>query len=155
MINRTYLVKMPTSVSTTPVDIAVQSSPGTSTTPITTATDAVYYELRGRALRFEQLKLTSTGAANSSWMPRARLGVLAQVQSFGNAAQQTEVPDLQLSASFATWAATGIAIPALADSTSLGPILRLIGGAGTAGKFYMVNLIVFEAKDEDRSPTGN
>src|SRR4051812_41124208 len=132
MINRTYIVKMPTSSSTTAVDIPVQNIPGTQALPITVATDAIYYEWRGRTLRFEQLKLTSTGAANSSWSPRMRLGVQVSVAPIGNAAIVTDLPDVQLSASFGTFTATGIAIPALADSVTNGPILRLIGGAGTA-----------------------
>lgn len=154
MINRTFIVKMPTSSSTTAVDIPVQSNPGTPTTPVTVATDAVYYEWRGRTLRFEQLKLLSTGAANPSWSPRARLGIQVSVQPLGNAAIVTDVPDVQLSASFGTFGVTGIAVPALADNVSAGPIIRLIGGAATAGKFFMVNLLIAEAKDEDLSPTG-
>lgn len=154
MINRTYIVKMPATPSTGAVDIPVQSAPGSSAVPVTTAVDAVYYEWRGRTLRFEQLKLLSTGAANPSWSPRVRLGIQVSVVPWGNAAIVTDVPDVQLSASFGTFGVTGIAIPALADSVSNGPILRLIGGAGTSGKFFAVNLSIAEAKDEDLSPTG-
>lgn len=157
MINRTYIVKMPTSTSTAPVDIAVQSNPGSNAAPVVPsapAADAAYYEWRGRTLRFEQLKLTSAGAANANWSPRVRLGVLVNVSSFGNAAIDTDLPDLQLSASFGTFAATGIAVPALADSVANGPIIRLIGGAATAGKFFIVTLMIAEDKDEDRSPSG-
>ncbi|HEV3059575.1 MAG TPA: hypothetical protein VGY48_15100 [Vicinamibacterales bacterium] len=155
MINRTFFVKMPTSSPTTAVDIPVQTNPGSSTAPVTVATDAVYYELRGRTTRFEQLKLLTSGGANSAWSPLARQGVLATVTPFGNAAIVTDLPDLQLSASFGTWAASGIAIPALADSVANGPIIRLIGGAGTAGKFFVVSLLIFEEKDENRSSTGH
>jgi len=154
MINRTFFVKMPTSSPTTAVDIPVQSNPGSSTAPVTVATDAVYYELRGRTLRFEQLKLLSSGGANSAWAPRARLGVQVSVASFGNAAISTDLPDIQLSASFGTWAVSGMAIPALADSVANGPIIRLKGDTGTAGKFYIVNLLIAEQRDEDLSPTG-
>lgn len=157
MINRTWLVKMPTSTATAPVDIAVQSAPGSNTTPIVPAApaaDAAYYEWRGRTLRFEQLKLLSTGAANTAWTPEARLGFQVSVASFGNAGIDTDLPDVQLSASFGAFAAAGMAIPALADSVTAGPIIRLIGGAATAGKFYVVNLLIAEDKDENRSPHG-
>lgn len=157
MVNRTWLVKMPTSTATAPVDIAVQSNPGSNSAPVTPAApaaDATYYEWRGRTLRFEQLKLLSSGAANSSWSPRARLGFQVSVQSFGNAGIDTDLPDLQLSASFGTFAATGLAVPALADSVTAGPIIRLIGGTATAGKFFLVNLLIAEAKDEDASAGG-
>lgn len=154
MINRTYIVKMPTSSSTTAVDIPVQNIPGSQAAPVTVATDALYYEWRGRTLRFEQLKLLAGGGANTAWTPRMRLGVQVSVCPIGNAAIVTDLPDVQLSASFGTFAATGIAIPALADNVTNGPIIRLIGGAGTAGKFFLVNLLIAEDKDEDRSPSG-
>jgi hypothetical protein len=156
MINRTYVVKMPESASgTTPLDILVESAPGTQAAPITFGT-GLYYEVRGRTLRFEQRKLTSAGNANSAWSPRARLGFSLTVTPFGNAALQTDAPDTFLSASFGTFAATGMVLPAVAvpDSVSGGPLIRLVGGASTADKFYLVTLLIAEDKDEDRSPSG-
>ncbi len=154
MINRTYVVKMPESGSgATPLDILVETAPGTNAAPITSAT-GLYYEWRGRTLRFEQRKLLSTGAANPAWSPRARLGIQLSVTAFGNAAAAADVPDAQLSASFGVFSATGMAVPAVADSVSGGPFIRLIGTASTADKFYLVNLLIAEDKDENRTPGG-
>lgn len=157
MISRTYVVKMPESVSTNPLNIFVRNSPGTKAVPITSGTDGKYYEWRGRPLRFEQLALTSAGAANSAFAPRARLGFLVTVTPIV-AAISTDLPGVQLSASLTSLASTDsgptIAIPALADDTTNGPMIRLIGGAGTAGKFFVVSLSVMEPNDEDRDPAG-
>ena len=168
MINRTYIVLMPTEVSTTPVDIFVQSAPvvtasgtipiGNQANPVKVG-DAAWYEWRGRTLRFEQLKLLATGAANPAWSPAARLGFNISVTPISNASATTDVaPVAQLSASFGALASTDagptIAIPALADNVTNGPMIRLIGSASTAGKFFVVNLLVMEDKDDSRSPSG-
>jgi hypothetical protein len=168
MINRTYIVLMPTSAPTTPLDLFVQSAPvvtaagtipmGNQANPVKVA-DAAWYEWRGRTLRFEQLKLTATGAANANFSPAARLGFAVSVTPIAAASATTDVPPVaQLSASFGSLASTDagptINIPALADNVSSGPMIRLIGSASTAGKFFVVNLFVMEDKDDSRSPSG-
>lgn len=168
MINRTYIVLMPTSSPTTALDIFVQSAPVTTATgsipignqanPVKIA-DAAWYEWRGRTLRFENLKLLSTGAANSAWSPLARLGFELSVTPISATSAITDVPPVaQLSASFGSLASTDvgptIAIPALADNVTNGPMIRLIGSASTAGKFFVVTLRIAEDKDDSRSSSG-
>ena len=119
----------------------------------------VLYEWGGRSIRFEQRKLLSTGAANPSWSPLVRLGFWLSVTAFGNAAAAADVPDAQLSASFGAFASTdagpSMNIPSVADNVSGGALIRLIGTASTADKFYLVNLMIAEDKDEGLSPHGS
>lgn len=167
MINRTYIVLMPTSSPTTPLDLFVQSAPvvtaagtipmGNQANPVKVA-DAAWYEWRGRTFRFEQLKLVA-GVANANFSPAARQGFLVTITPIAAASAITDVPPVaQLSASFGSLASTDagptINIPALADNVSSGPMIRLIGSASTAGKFFVVNLLVMEDKDDSRSPSG-
>lgn len=158
MISRQYIVLMPTETPTNPLNIFVRNSPGTKAVPISPAAGGEYYEWRGRPLRFEQLALTSAGATNSAFAPRARLGFRVTVTPLGTAVQ-TDLPSVQLSTSFGSLASTDagptINIPALADDTTNGPMIRLIGGANTAGDFFLVSLDIMEATDEDRDPTGD
>lgn len=168
MLNRTYIVLMPTSSPTTALDIFVQSAPvvtasgtipiGNQANPVKVA-DAAWYEWRGRTLRFEQLALTAAGGANPNFSPLARLGFEVSVTPISNASATTDVPPVvQLSASFGSLASTDagptIAVPALPDNVTNGPMIRLIGSASTAGKFFSVTLKIFEDKDEGRTAGG-
>lgn len=150
MISRTYIVKMPTSASTTPVDIFVQNNPGTQAAPVIQA-DAAYYEWRGLPLALPN------PSGSTGFVPRFRLGFTLAVAPYGTAIS-TDTPATQLSASLASLSSTDsgptISVPAFPDPTG-GASIRLIGGAGTAGKVFMVSLKVNETKDEDRNPTGN
>ena len=153
MISRTYVVLMPASSATTPLDILVQNSPGTQAVPIVAGGDGAYYELRGRALRIPVL--AAAGAAGG-FVPRLRLGFSVAVVRI-NSAIVTDLPGVKLSASLISLASTDsgptIAVPAFPDPNGL-PAIRLTGGAGTSGGFFLVSLRLNEAKDEDREGTG-
>jgi hypothetical protein len=158
MICRTYVVKMPTSSSSTPLDILVQDSPGTQDAPIVVG-DAAYYEWRGRPVR---IPVESGGAPPSAaaitagFVPRFRLGCLVSLTPIRTGIA-SDLPGMQLSSSLASLASTDggpvINIPAFADPAG-GPAIRLTGGVGTAGGYYLVALRIPEAKDEDREGTG-
>jgi len=152
MITRTYIVQMPLEGPTTPLDILVESAPGSQDDPVLPG-DGKYYEWRGRPLRFPVL--AAAGAAGG-FVPRLRLGFLVTITPIA-AAIQTDLPGVQLSESLAELASTdsgpSINIPTLADPSGEAAI-RLIGGVATAGLFYVVTLMCPEAKDEDRSNTG-
>jgi hypothetical protein len=159
MISRTYVVKMPTSVSTTALDILVQNNPGTQAAPVVAGSDGAYYEFLGRPLRIpvEAGGAPPTAAAIAAgFVPRLRLGCLVSITPI-KASISTDLPGVQLSSSLASLASTDsgptIAVPALADPSG-GPAIRLTGGAGTAGLFFLVSLQVVEGKDSDRSAMG-
>lgn len=153
MNTRTYVVKMPTSVSTTPLDILVQNSPGTQAAPVVAGGDGAYYEMLGRPLRIPVL---AAAGASAGFVPRLRLGFSLSIAPIKTAIV-TDLPGVQLSASLASLSSTDsgptISVPALADPAG-GPAIRLIGGAGTAGGVFVVTLQVLEAKDVDRDSTG-
>jgi len=152
MIVRTYVVKMPDEVSTNPVDILVQNSPGSQAAPVVSGTDGAYYEVLGRPFRIPVL--AAAGVAGG-FVPPLRLGFSIAITPLGSAIV-TDLPGVQLSASLASLSSTDsgptISVPAFADPAG-GPSLRLVGGAGTAGGIYVVSLFVAEAKDVDRSGT--
>ena len=152
MIVRTFVVKMPTEVSTNPVDILVQNNPGSQSAPVVAGTDGAYYEVLGRPFRIPVL--AAAGQAGGFVSP-LRLGFSIAIAPLGSAIV-TDLPGVQLSASLASLASTdsgpSMAIPAFADPAG-GPSLRLTGGIATAGLFFLVALFVAEAKDTDRSGT--
>jgi hypothetical protein len=69
----------------------------------------------------------------------------------------TDLPGAQLSASLTSLASTDagplINIAAFPDPSGQ-PAIRLIGGAGTAGGYFVVTLLVMELKDGDRTGSG-
>lgn len=152
MITRTYIVEMPSEVSTTPLDILVESAPGSPDAPALPG-DGKYFEWRGRPLRIPEL---AAAGASGGFVPRLRLGFLVTITPIA-AAIQTDLPGVQLSESLASLASTdsgpSINIPTLADPGGEAAI-RLVGGTETSGLFYVVTLMCPEAKDEDRSNTG-
>jgi hypothetical protein len=182
MISRTYVVKMPEATSTTPFDIVVQGPVGSSATGASSAStpgvqptvavsvangnapagawgtnnDGSYYEIRARPFRVPVLAGGAPPTAAQialGFVPRLRLGLTLSVVPLATAIQ-TDVPGVQLSSSLVpALSITGLAVPALADP-SYGPVIRLTGGANTAGKFYLVTLAIMEAKDEDRNAAG-
>lgn len=153
MIVRTYVVKMPEQTPTNPVDILVQNNPGSQSAPVVTGTDGAYYEMLGRTFRIPVL--AAAGAAGG-FVPPTRLGFSLSITPIRAGEQSGGVPGAQLSASLASLSSTDagptISIPAFADPTG-GPSIRLIGGADTAGKFFLVSFFVAEAKDVDRQGT--
>jgi hypothetical protein len=150
VISRTYIVKMPSEVSTNPVDILVQNNPGTQAAPVVAGSDGAYYEWRGLPLRLPN------PSGTNGFVPRLRLGFEVVVSPISDTIA-TDTPGVQLSASLASLSSTDVGptinVPTFADPVA-GPAIRLTGGAGTAGKVFAVTLKVSEAKDEDRSPTG-
>lgn len=157
MINRTYVVKMPTGAPTGNLDILVQSSPGSLTAPVTASVDGAYYEVRGRSLRFE----STTGSVNANnvanFVPRGRLGIAVSITPLGNAAASADIPVVQLSTSLFTFnatATTGFTTLTQPAESATGPFIRLIGAASNATKFFLVTLLIAEDRDEDRSPGG-
>jgi hypothetical protein len=152
MIVRTYVVKMPTAVSTVPLDILVQNNPGSQSAPVVAGSDGAYYEVLGRPFRIPVL--ASAGQAGGFVSP-LRLGFSIAITPYA-AAISAAVPGAQLSASLASLSSTdagpSIALPAFPDPAG-GPSLRLVGGIATAGLFFIVSLFVAEAKDADRSGT--
>jgi hypothetical protein len=156
MIVRTYVVKMPTEVSTTPLDILVQNNPGSQDAPVVAGGDGAYYEVLERPFRIPVL--AAAGQAGGFVSP-LRLGFSIAITPYSNAVDAV-IPGMQLSASLASLSSTDtgptIAVPAFPDPAG-GPSLRLIGGVTavgtTAGAVYVVSLFVAEAKDADRSGT--
>lgn len=163
MIHREYIVKMPTTAPTTPLDIIVQGYPGSQDAPISVAggttpvgwsgSDGAYYELRGRPLR---LPVLAAAGQMGGFVPRLNLGFTLSILPVKTAIV-TDIPGVQLSQTLDSLASTDIGptinIPVLADP-AYGPVIRLTGGAATAGTYWILHLLVMEAKDEDRSATG-
>lgn len=150
MIKRLYVVKMPTSVPTTALDILVTNNPGTQSVPVVAGGDGAYYEWRGRPLR------VPNPSGTTGFVPRFRLGFAVSIAGYG-AADVTDLPGFQLSASLASVSSTDagptISVPTFADPSGK-PALRLVGGGNTAGQVYLVTLLVMEPKDDDRDPNG-
>ncbi len=150
MITRTYVVQMPGSETpTAPVDILVQSAPGTTNAPVISGGTGAYYEVRGRPLRIPVLAAQGQGAG---FVPRLTLGLAVSLVPLSTAANGPDLPGVQLSASLASLASLDgtIAIPAFADPGGQ-PAIRLTGSANTEGHFYLLTLQVPEGKDEDRA----
>lgn len=154
MISRLYVVKMPTEVSTNPVDILVETNPGSQDAPVTAGTDGAYYEWRGRPI-----SLPNPASDPTTFIPRFRLGFAVNVMPYGNLLSLA-MPSVQLSESLASVSSTDagptISVPAFPDPVG-GAAIRLIGGVNgvtTAGLVYLVSVQIPEAKDEDRNPTG-
>ncbi len=121
-----------------------------------TNNDGAYYELRARPLRIPVLSGGAPPTAaqiSNGFVPRMRLGFALSVVPVATGIQ-TDVPGVQLSSSLVpALGITGLTLAALADP-SYGPVIRLTGGANTAGKTYLVTLAIMEAKDEDRNAAG-
>ncbi len=151
MITRTYVVQMPEESPTAPLDILVESAPGSPDAPI--VADGIYYEWRGRPLRIPVL---AAAGVSEGFVPRFRLGFTVTITPIA-ATVIADLPGVQLSESLASLASTdsgpSLNIPTLADPGGEAAI-RLTGSADTSGLFYLVMLMCPEAKDEDRSNTG-
>ncbi len=146
MIARTYYVEMPIAVGESdPGDIdIVLELPGEQADPIDTGNSPAgwvgatgsYYEIRGRAVRLP------VQVGDAGFVPRLNLGWSISVAAYGAGA----APAYELSASLqSSLDATPLTDP------SYGPVLRLKGTADTGGQQLVVNLLVMEAKDEDRA----
>jgi hypothetical protein len=154
MITRTYVVKMPEEVATTPLYILVTDDPGSQDAPVVAGTDGAYYEIRGRPLRIPVL---ASEGPSEGFVPRCRLGFLVSVTAF-NTSSPVVMPRAQLSESLtqnlsSTDSGPTISVPTLADPSG-SPAILMLGSTGTEGGVYLVTLMCPEAKDEDRSNTG-
>lgn len=152
MLSRLYVVQMPSEVSTAPLDILVQSAPGSQDDPALPG-DGAYYEWRGRPLRLESL--AADGAAGG-FVPRLRLGFEVTVTRYAQGLV-TDLPGVQLSESLVgdistTDAGPSINFPVLPDPNGE-PVIRLIGDDATSAGVFLVSLQCPEAK-EDNAPRG-
>lgn len=153
MLSRLYIVQMPGESPTTPLDILVQSNPGSPSAPVVTG-EGKYYELRGRDLRLEAL--AADGAAGG-FVPRLRLGFTVSVTPY-SANESVAVPGVQLSESLvgdlsSTDSGPSINIPVLSDPNGE-PVIRLVGSSDTNGLFYLVSLQANEAREDNRPRGG-
>jgi hypothetical protein len=176
MINRTYLVLMPSNASTMGfLDILPRGPVGTvaapvriaagGTTPPTnwqvfgaTVGDGQFCELRGRPVPFSVLTtgVPATDAANG-FMPRLALGWRLDVHAVGTVGDVIP-PTHQLSASL-----TGI-LPSPFTNANIftvgntdptyGPAIRLLNTAAVQGRIFVVTLGIAQQRDEDRAETG-
>jgi hypothetical protein len=180
-VNRTYIVDLPWDDITGPSlltqmdivleipgspELPVMASGGTDvTTPppgwLNTSGaptgNGAYYEVRGRPVRFESVD------GDPNFVPRGRLGYRIDCcwldsSGTGSGDSPTDgVPMITPSKSITGDGAAGIA--GVMDFTfadpSYGPVLRINGANITKqGLRLQVNLSLFEARDEDRNPTG-
>jgi hypothetical protein len=177
MINRTYIVKTP-STRATFVDICVRATMGTRLAPVADPAtyvhatpapsgwaaacgDAAYYEIRGRTLRLEHL--FAEGAVGG-FTPRVALGFNLSVVPYGVTAGVTSaVSGVQLSQSLLAAVGgdvdTAIAAANLADP-AYGPVIRLsiplVGyGNPQVAALYVVSFSVAERKDDDYDNLGS
>ncbi len=151
MIARTYYVEMPTSEGTAAIDIVVEAYPGSQDDPIDAGNspagwngeDGSYYEIRSRPIRLP------VEVGDAGFVPRLNLGWLCSVTPSGGAAAAA-MPGVQFSASLqASLNATPLTDP------SYGPVVRLSGaGSAVGGLAFIVQLLIMEAKDEDRASSG-
>jgi hypothetical protein len=153
MLSRLYVVQMPEEVPTTPLDILVESAPGSKDAPALPG-DGAYYEWRGRPLRLETL---AADGVSGGFVPRLRLGFAVTITPYRQGVV-TGVPGTQLSASLVGDVSTtdggpSINVPALPDPNGE-PAIRLSGDVTTAGAVYLVTLLCPEAK-EDNAPRGS
>jgi hypothetical protein len=164
MISRTYICRLPDNGAVN-LDIAVRNTPGTRAAPVGTggvvasAANGAYYELRGRAIRFEQLALTPAATANPAFTRRANLGWRIAAYIYGGAAV-TESPVFLLSNSIVqALASTEVGGPIIAPATladpAYGPTLRVVNHANLVARIFIVHFDIMEQKDDDRSPAGS
>jgi hypothetical protein len=189
MIHRAYVVQLDqgNGQSYPPCDIIV-SLPGTPAAPVTNpavfppgtpltpapsawvaactqahAVTAVYYEIRGRALRIEKT------FGQAGFVPRTNLGFHLSVctlsaASGGQFNAANSLPMLSLSASLAVGPGAAAVFsggsgygPALADP-SYGPVIRVWNSSilhSEADPIFLVNLAIAENKDEDFQALGH
>lgn len=184
MIHRTYVVRLPPAnrdMAYLPCDI-VLAVPGSYAAPVADAATyvgatvtappagwvaacgaAAYYELRGRALRLEQV------VGQAGFTPRTRLGfhlsILTLQEPAGGARQFTnydQVPFASLSASLSLPPGSSAAIwgsyANVFTDPSYGPVIRIWNQAelhSEADPIYLVNFQIAENKDEDFETLGH
>lgn len=151
MQTRTYVVLMPEQTPNTPLDILVETDPGSQDAPVVAGTDGAYYEILGRAVRVPN---PASGAA--SFVPRLRLGYSVTITPYG--VTPLIIPGVRLSESLvgdisSTDAGPTISVAVFADPAG-GPAIRLVGANESAGQVYIVTLHITEPHDTDRSGTG-
>lgn len=169
MINRSYLVVMPTNPSSmTSLDILLRGPVGTVAAPVRIAAggttpptnwqvfgavngDGQFCEWRGRPVPFSTL---AADLAAGGFVPRLALGWRLDVHAVDSASDGCVVPPtLLLSASLiGTMVAPFLAMN-LTDP-AYGPVIRLLNSADVAGRTFVVNLGIAQQRDADRSATG-
>lgn len=163
--NRNYLVRMPTVAGTMPfLDIVITGPVGSPDAvvgigqptpapvgwgiggPFIAPSDGQYSELRGRPLRVPVL------FGQPGFVPRLRLGWAPSVTPAVLGDGCVGVPSVKYSQSLlgALPQFPGVVVP----DPSYGPSVRLVNNPDVQGGTFVVALNVFEAKDEDRDPTG-
>ncbi len=184
MIHRQYVVKMTPSIQGfLPLDIAVRI-PGARTAPVADqaayagsvvtqapaawvaacCTGGWYYEIRGRAVRVENL------AGTAGFTPRLRLGARVSVVALQDANNQAlisgSVPPFTFSASLApdpiAQPLMGTEIVGVLADPTYGPVIRLQNGVFLVGQgqgqhaaYFLVSLGIAENKDEDWANLGH
>jgi len=166
MINRTYLVLMPSVASTmASLDILPRGPVGTvllpvriaagGTTPPTnwqvfgaTVGDGQFCELRGRPVPFSAL--LADGAA-AGFMPRLALGWQISVHNVDTSS--AGVPQMQMSTSVMGDLPSPFSVSHLTDP-AYGPVIRLLNAAAVQGRMFVVTLGIAQQRDEDRAETG-
>lgn len=157
------VVALPGSMAAPVADIA--QYPGQSVTPPPAGWAAVnlngfYYELRGRALRLEQI------VGQAGFTPRTRLGFHVSVTPWTDTSDPIAVygalmPPVILSNSLSNAGANALGGDArtLVDP-AYGPVIRIGNGAALhpgdmSTPLWIVNLQISENKDEDWAPLGH
>lgn len=174
MIHRTYLAQMPSIAGTMPyLDILPQGPVGSPNAPVSRAQspqpanqtagpsgwqvfpnsvngDGQFCEWRGRTLRFE--KLFSAGVAGG-FVPRLRLGWKLTALPASQLDGCLVAPTILYSKSLVGEPPSPFDVMVIADP-SYGPAIRLLNTPDTEGGLYVVQLSVYDIKDEDREPSG-
>lgn len=161
MLSRTYICLLPNNGAVN-LDIALENAPGAVGAPVGTggvaasAANGAYYELRARPIVFP-VKALVGGVANPAFVRRANLGWMLSMHVYGGAAL-TEAPVYLLSnsvvQSLLSTEGGPIVNPATLADPGYGPTLRIVNHANLAGRYVIVNFAIFEAKDDDRDPSG-
>ena len=155
MIARTYYVVMPVheGEGSGPValDIIPEAFPGSQGDPIASGNAPVgwnatlggsYYEIRSRPIRLP------VEVGDPGFVPRFNLGWTFSITALG--VNNIAVPGVQFSESLQS----SLNATPLPDPT-YGPVIRLAGlSTDVSGGAYLVQLLIMEAKDEDRASTG-
>lgn len=166
MLNRTFLVKMPSNASTMPyLDILPGGPVGSPSAPVKIAAggttppsgwqvfagpvsgDGQFCEWRSLILRTPIL-FGATG-----FVPRFRLGWHTSIYLADTASTAVATPSVVHSQSLVGALVSPFDVETVADP-SYGPSIRLMNAATVQGKTYVVHVLVAEAKDDQRSPTG-
>lgn len=159
-IRRTFFVKMPSVAGQAPyLDVLPMGPVGTPAAPVGDGTDGpagwqefdnnitgdgMFYEIRGRTVRFE------TTEGDDGFVPRVRLGWIASVLCVDSSAEAgCKVPPVVImSKSLLGTPPNANFANITIDDPDYGPVVRLLNSPDTQGALYCVNLEIEEQKDE-------